>query len=266
MSIVVLISAGRHPVSGREVLPRLEAQAIRLASGLGEAVGLHVGPDAVAAEQALGQGLARVTHQRLAAQADPLDGLVEALAAARPEIVLAGRRGQGGEDTGLLPYAVAARLGMLLVPDVVAARREGGVLIVDQAQPKGAVRRLTVRPPVLLTLHPNAPPPLPYAFGQARRGRVEMREARPAPAPSSAPAIEEKPYRKRPKMMRAAPAGGSAADRLKAVTGEASAGGGAKVLVRPPPEEAAREILNFLRDIGVLAPPKAVGAHPSSAE
>ncbi len=37
MRIAVLLSAGRHPVSGAPVLPRLEAQAIRLAVGLGAA-------------------------------------------------------------------------------------------------------------------------------------------------------------------------------------------------------------------------------------
>ncbi|EHP71446.1 putative electron transfer flavoprotein, beta subunit, partial [Methylorubrum extorquens DSM 13060] len=49
MRIVVLLSAGLHPVSGAPVLPRVEAQAIRMAAGLGagsETFGLHAGPDA----------------------------------------------------------------------------------------------------------------------------------------------------------------------------------------------------------------------------
>jgi len=69
-----------------------------------------------------------------------------------------------------------------------------------------------------------------------------------APQPESP--IEQRPYRKRPKLIATSATGASAADRLKAATETASTGG--KLLVHPSPEDAAREILAHLRGIGVL--------------
>lgn len=113
MRIAVLLSAGRHPVSGVVVLPRLEAQAIRIATGLAQACGvrdgleapygLHAGPDAAAIADALGQGLARIEHIALGEDADPVPALAIRLAATAPDLVLAGRRGQGGGESGSFP-------------------------------------------------------------------------------------------------------------------------------------------------------------------
>ncbi|GBD50372.1 electron transfer flavoprotein subunit beta [Methylopila sp. Yamaguchi] len=261
MKVAVLLSAGRHPVSGRGALPRLEAQAIRLAAALGSARGLHAGPDADVVAEALGRGLSQIDHVALAAGADPVPALAAVLRAAAPDVVLAGRRGQGGDDTGLVPYALARALGATVIPDVVAARpgSEPGVIEVEQALPKGAARRVVARLPVVLTVHPAAPEPSAFAFGQARRGRIERLDvAAPAEPAAAAIAVAEKSYRPRPKMMRGAPAGGSAADRLKAATGGGEAAQ-ANVMVSPEPREAARAILAYLRQIGVLAPPPGAG-------
>ncbi len=249
MRAVVLLSAGRHPVSGRPCLPRLDAQAIRLARSLDpEPRGLHAGPRVEPVAEALGQGLPALDVLQVAAADDPVPSLQARLAAERPNLVLAGTHGQGGEDSGLLPYALAHALGLPLVPDAVALApgSEPGTLVVEQALPKGARRRVTVRLPAVVTVHPAAPAPLPFAYGQARRGTVRLLDGVPAPHPDGA--VEERPYRKRPKVMRAA--GGTAAERLAAATGAGTSGG--RVLVDPPPDVAAREILGFLREIGVL--------------
>jgi electron transfer flavoprotein beta subunit len=255
VKIVVLLSAGRHPVSGEPVLPKVEAQAVRLACGLGEARGLHAGPSVSPANDALGHGLPNLTHAEIPAEAEAIPTLVEALQADPPDLILAGRRGQGGEETGLAPYAVAARLNMVLVSDAVAVEHgeAEGMIIVHQALPKGSRRRLVVRLPAVVTVHPDAPAPRAFAYGVARRGVVEARLA-PSELPS-AERLEERPYRRRPKLMRGAPVGGSAAERLAAATGEASSGG-SNVMIEPTPEDAARAILAHLRAIGVL-PPKA---------
>lgn len=255
LTSVVLLSAGRHPVSGATALPRLEAQAIRLATGLGEAVGLHAGPAAAAVADALGHGLSRIVHVRVPAGADPVPALSARLAGMAPGLILAGRRGQGGDDTGMVPYAVAEALDGLLIPDVVAlAAGDAGALSLDQTLGRGARRRVTLRGPVLATIHPDAPAPLPFAYGQARRGVIETVAGDPAAAAAPVPVFEERPYRRRPKLVKGAPSGGSAAERLKAATGEAASVGG-RLLVRPEPDAAAREILAHLRRIGVLAPP-----------
>ncbi len=156
---------------------------------------------------------------------------------------------------------LARRLGRPIVADAVALHAgEEGTLIVEQALPKGARRRVTVRLPALVTVHPAAPAPLPFAYGAARRGVVEVRAG--VGMPSVAREIEERAYRKRPKLIAKAAAGASAADRLKAAT-EAASGGG-RLLVDPAPDEAAREIIAFLREIGVLRRPIRYGATTSS--
>jgi electron transfer flavoprotein beta subunit len=234
---VVLLSAGRHPVSGATALSRLEAQAIRLATGLGEAVGLHAGPAAAAV--ALGHGLSRIVHVRVPAGADPVPALSTRLAGMAPGLILAGRRGQGGDETGMVPYAVAEALDCLLIPDIVAlAPGDAGELSLDQTLGRGARRRVRLRGPVLATIHPDAPAPLPFAYGQAPHGVIETVAGDPAAAAAPVPVFEERPYRRRPKIVKGAPSGGSAAERLWAATGE-----------------AAREILAHLRRIGVLGPP-----------
>lgn len=113
---------------------------------------------------------------------------------------------------------------------------------------------MAVRGPVVVTCHPDAPAPLAYAYGRARRGRVEALAVAPASLPALALAVEERPYRRRPKIVKGAPAGGSAAERLKAATGEGGSAASGRLLVEPDPEDAAREILAYLRQIGVLAP------------
>ncbi|MEP9369475.1 electron transfer flavoprotein subunit beta [Xanthobacter sp. VNH20] len=248
MKALVLLSQGRHPVSAKPCLLRAEAQAARLAAGLdARATGLHAGPALGAVREALGRGLAGLTHLRMAADADPVPALAAEIATAAPDVVFAGPRGQGGEDTGLVPYALAHRLGWPLLPDAVALVPgvEAGTMVVEQALPKGARRRVTVRLPIVVTVHAGAPAPLPFAFAKARRGDVDVRAAE---GPVCAPEGEERPYRKRPKLA-ARPLGGTAAERLAAATGGSAAGG--RVLVRPAPEEAAREILAFLRQIGM---------------
>lgn len=254
MRIAVLLSAGRHPVSGAAVLPRLEAQAIRIAAQLGQVHGLHAGPDAAAVTEALGQGLGLIEHVVLPPEADPVPALAARLRATAPDLVLAGRRGQGGEETGMVPYALAALLDLPLVPDVVAIGAEAGAWRLDRSLGRGALLRVRARGPVVATVHPEAPAPLAYAFGQARRGTIDRFEAEFDARPASA-AVEERPYRRRPKPVKGAPVGGSAAERLRAATGESGAAAGGRLLVNPDPEEAAREILGYLRRIGVVAPP-----------
>ncbi len=255
MRIAVLLSSGLHPVSGRPVLPTLEAQAIRMALALGEVEGLHAGPSSAPAADALGHGLARLTHVVIGEDDDPVPALAAALAEWRPDLVLAGRRGQGGDETGLVPYAVAAALKAPLAPDAIALAPgdRAGEIALEQALPKGVRRRLTVRLPAVVTIHPDAPAAQAFAYGMARRGVVAAARGPWASAPASALGIEERAYRRRPKLMRNAPAAGSAAERLATATGVADARGG-RLLVDPSPDEAARAILAHLREIGVLPP------------
>lgn len=251
MKIVVLLSAGLHPVSGRPCPVPVELQAVRLALDLGSDVtGLHAGPDATPLRDALGHGLPRLDHIALPEGNDPTTSLTATLRDIGPTLILAGRMAQGGEDTGTLPYSLAQALGLPIIADAVALapEPEDGTLLVEQALPKGARRRVVVRLPAVVTVHPAAPAPLPFAFGVARRGMIETVPGVEAPQPDSS--IEQRPYRKRPKLISTSSAGASAADRLKAATETASTGG--RLMVAPAPEDAAREILAYLRGVGVL--------------
>ncbi|GLK70514.1 electron transfer flavoprotein subunit beta [Ancylobacter dichloromethanicus] len=252
MRIAVLLSAGRHPVSGRPAPVPVELQALGLALGLSDEVtGLHAGPDIGPLRDALGHGLPRLIHLASEAEDDPVPGLAAALASGGFDLVLAGRAGQGGEDSGLLPYALARALGLPIVADAVALAPGAapGTLIVEQALARGARRRLVIRLPAVVTVHPAAPAPAPFAFAAARRGIVDV-QAGPSAAEPARPASEERPYRPRPKLIARAGAGASAAERLKAATESASGGG--RLLVAPSPEEAAGEILQHLRALGLL--------------
>lgn len=255
MKALVLLSAGLHPVSARPAPVPVEMQAIALAQALGVvASGLHAGPGGPGVADALGHGLGHIDHLPVPRGADPLAALASHLAANPPQLVLAGRRGQGGEDSGQLPYALAARLGWPLVADAVALElREPGVLAVRQALERGGRRTITVRLPAVVTVHPAAPAAVAFAWARARRGVVEMLPLPPgleADVPAAPP--ELRPYRARPRLIRGAVSGGSAADRLKAATESAAADG--KLMVKPSPEEAAREILAHLRRLGLVPP------------
>lgn len=248
MKIVVLLSAGVHPISRRPVLPGVERQAIRMALDLGgDVVGLHAGPDGGPIGAALGHGLSRLDHRVIAAGDDPLPSLVAALREHAPDLILAGHCAQGGDESGLVPYVLAKELGVEIVADAAALAIEGRALSVDQALPRGVRRRIRATPPAVVTVHPAALPARPYAFAAERRGVIETRPG--IAAPSEADSIEERPARPRPKLIGGG--SGSAADRLKAAT-EAAKGGGEK-LVDPTPEDAARAILAHLRKIGALA-------------
>lgn len=249
MKIAVLLSAGVHPASRRPMLPRLEAQAIALARALSDDVlGLHAGPNTHGVSAALGHGLPVLRHIAIPERCDPLASLLAALRENRPELVLAGRRAQGGEESGMLPYCLAEALGCEILADIVAIERHGEGLRVEQAMPRGVRRRIGAAMPLVATLHPAARPARAYAFAEERRGRIETVPGIAIAHGAVAP--EERPARPRPKLIGGGAITGSAADRLKAATETAKAGG--EVMVHPEPADAARRILEYLRGIGVL--------------
>lgn len=254
MKTIVLLSDAKNPVSGRAQLSRLEAQAIGLAASLDEAPqGLHVGPGEEGVTAGLGHGLTGLDVVAAPDGEDPLPALSaflnDALAGdAPPALILCGRRGEGGLETGLVPYLLAEALGLPILADAVAVRPGDapGTLVVDQAMAKGARRRITVRLPVIVTVHPLSPPPPPFAFARMRRGEIRRHAAAASEMPitaadptGSSPAAEaaagERPHRARPKLMRTA----------------GTASGGANLHVGPEPEEAARLILAYLEDNGI---------------
>jgi N,N-dimethylglycine/sarcosine catabolism electron transfer flavoprotein subunit beta len=238
MKVVVLLSAGRHPVSGRPALPRVEAQAIRLALDLGgEVIGLHAGPEAHTVSQAFGYGLGRLIHLPLPEDGDPVARLAACVQGEGAALVLAGARSQGGEETGLVPYALAHALGWPLISEAigVAADPGAGRLMIDQALPRGARRRFTLSGPAAATVSARARPPLGFAHGRLAGGQLDVRPvATDAGEPAAPLAVIETPHRRRPKLI-----------------AKAATGGERRLMLHPSPEEAASAILDYLGGIGM---------------
>lgn len=237
MRITVLLSDARHPVSGRPVLSPLEAQAIGLGLSLGgRMTGLHAGVSGAAIADAFGYGLSAIDVLEIAEDADPAPALVDRLSRDAPDLILAGRRGQGGLDTGLVPYALAEALKLPIVADVVMVRagETRGTIVVDAALARGARRRVTVKGPCVVTVHPLAPSARPFVFAAARRGTLQRQPALSV-AEEGSP-FTERAYRARPKLMRKA---------------TPSAAGGTSVHVEPEPRQAAQLILDYLETNGL---------------
>ncbi|AHJ67051.1 adenine nucleotide alpha hydrolase family protein [Granulibacter bethesdensis] len=248
LNVLVLLSAGCHPVSGRSAPVMEETQAIALARQLGAHVsGLHAGPEAAPLRDIPGHGLSRIVMLRQDASVDPLPALLAFIRRNPPDLILTGRRAQGGMDSGTLPYRLAQALGWPIAADIAAFDRDttaGNILHLLQARPKGARRAVSIQLPCVLTMHPAAPRPLPFAFAAMRKGVIETIEASSLLPQSdstvvvSSSDIEERPYRARPRLI-----------------AKAGAQGNGQLMVHPSADDAARAVITYLRGIGVLQAP-----------
>jgi electron transfer flavoprotein beta subunit len=245
VKVVVLLSVGRHPASGRARRAPLDARALEMALSLPEAEvhGLHAGdPSEATLRDYLGMGLERLTVLAIPSGSDPVLCLTAHLATLAPDAIFAGRHAEGCEDSGMLPYLVAQGLGYGVVADVAGVRIADCHASLTQALPRGRRRLVETRLPVVAIVNTAAPEPRQSAFARARRGIVDSIAA-DVPADTFAQSCEIRPWRPRPKRLRI-PAGGNALERLKAMT-EAKSGAG-RLLIQPSAEEAARAIYDYL--------------------
>jgi electron transfer flavoprotein beta subunit len=247
VKVAVLLSVGRHPASGRARRAPLDARALELALRLPfeEIHAVHAGDPAEAAlRDYLGMGLQRLTVLGMPPGSDPVPALTAHLAALAPDMIFAGSHAEGGEDSGMLPYLIGQVLGHTIVADVAGVSLADGQASLTQALPRGRRRLVETRLPVVAIVNAAAPEPRQSAFARARRGIVETIAAE-APADSFLESCEIRPWRPRPKRMRV-PVGGSALDRLKAMT-ETKSGAGT-LLIQPSAEDAARAIYDYLAE------------------
>lgn len=246
--IAVLVSIGRHPVSGAPRYSRNDAAALELARGLAARHGaqlavLHAGD---AADPALADYLALGAGEIEVLACGAGDDAARVLAAhvKHCDLVLTGTRAEGAYDTGMLPYRLAAVLGRPLVGAAVDIDIEGGRVAVRQFLPKGLRRRVDAALPAVVAVHPLANAQPRYAYARLRDGTV-----RTAPAARYADhdaaawtlgAIERKPVR-----LAAAEKRSGHARMLSATTTESRGGnvvnGGTSV-------EKAQVILAYLRE------------------
>lgn len=248
--IVVLLSAGRHPVTGRLRPAESDARALQLARPMQAAghqvTALHAGPADDPIRAYGGYGNVDLVRLDLNGDADPLPALTDWLGPRRPALILAGARAERGPASGLLPYALAKALGATCISAVTTLEALEERVTLVQALEGGRRRRLAAPAPAILMAAQAAAPPSGWAFAKAARATVRVE---PAAAPSqSLPSWRIEPARPlaRPvKKIR-----GGAAARMAAATTFVTGSG--KLLVRPEAEEAARAIADYLEAEGLL--------------
>jgi len=254
--IAVLVSIGRHPVSGVARYSRNDAlalEAVRLfVADLGLAPAqreiqidvIHAGdPTNPALSDYLALGAAHIEVLAIEAATDPLPALLARLAAY--DLVLCGTRSEGGpgsEDSGMLPYLLAHGLGLPMLGGVLDFALDGGELIVRQFLPKGRRRRIAVSGPVLLAMHPLAGTVPRYAYARLNSGVISTVTSAGA---SRDTAWRDEPVTAQPRRLAAAEKRSGHA-RMMAATAAESRGG--KVLNEGSEDHKAQGILAYLRE------------------
>ncbi|PRY06673.1 drug:proton antiporter [Paraburkholderia sp. BL25I1N1] len=252
MKIAVLVSVGRHPVSGTARYSRNDAAALTLALSLARTHNatldvLHAGdPSNPALKEYLALGARSVEVLEIAAtpelQTDAAAPLVARLRGY--DLVLTGTRAEGAFDSGMLPYRVANALEMPLVGAAVDITLRDGCAEVRQFMPKGLRRRVEVRLPALIAVHPLANAAPTYAYARLREGTI-----RPVAAPAAANpddlAWTVRPAAAKPVRLAAAEKRSGHARMLSATTTESRGG---SVVIEGSSVEKAQVILAYLRE------------------
>ena len=182
--IAVLVSIGRHPVSGVPRYSRNDAAALSMASELAQRTAgasidvIHAASahnaDNPALSEYLALGAASITLIETAVSQDVLPALQAQLQAQLQnyDLVLCGSCAEAGAGSGMLPYLLAARLNLPLLAGVIAVTPGAGHVVAQQYLPKGRRREVAIKLPAMVTVHPLAPNRLRYAYARLRRGEI----------------------------------------------------------------------------------------------
>jgi electron transfer flavoprotein beta subunit len=247
--IAVLVSTGRHPVSGAPRYSRNDAAALELGRKLAEQHGaqlevIHAGNPA---DPALPEYLALGAQQVEVLNCTPDDDAAQALATRvrDHDLVLTGTRAEGAHDSGMLPYRVAALLGYALVGAAVDLEVEAGLARVRQFLPKGLRRRVEAALPVVVAVHPLAEAKPAYAYARLRAGTVWPSAVAARVANTEAAAWQSGPVERKPVKLVAAERRSGHARMLGATTTESRGG---NVVNAGTSVEKAQVILAYLRE------------------
>ncbi|KAA0020588.1 electron transfer flavoprotein subunit beta [Salinicola corii] len=266
----VLVSSGRHPVSGRAGRAREDARAVEMGLSLvGADLSLvHAGDPEQASLRECLEGYLGMYHGLdddrdgqlsllpLRAGEDALPLLAAWLERSGVRLALTGQRAECGEGSGMVGYLLAERLGWAIATGVAAIERcDAESVTVLQALPQGQRRRLEIRLPCLIAVDAVAEAPRQSAFGPARRGRIEtvddLLPADESRLDTGSADWQWQPARARPKRLKVVKST-NARDRFKAAAAKSSASGG-QVLTDLSPEEAAEKLIDYLRAEKILA-------------
>lgn len=247
LTIAVLLSAGRHPVSGAPRACRGDAVALALGRRLGgvDVLALHAGSmDEPALRDYLALGAGSVEVLAVPAGSDVAAPLAKKLAGV--DLILTGSRTEQGAGSGILPYALARLLGRPIVSNVLEACIEGNEVRIRQFLPKGQRRGIAAPLPAILVVHPLAPAEIRYAYARRMSGRIgeTAAEARSSEAGIS-PVWSVETGPRRPQILRAEDKKSAHARLLAATVSEAKGG---VVAIDGSSVDKAQVMLSFLRD------------------
>ncbi|MFM0355203.1 electron transfer flavoprotein subunit beta/FixA family protein [Paraburkholderia nemoris] len=257
MKIAVLVSVGRHPVSGTARYSRNDAAALTIALSLAKTHGatldvLHAGdPSNPALSEYLALGARTVEVLEMPATPELQGDAIAPLAVRLQgyDLVLTGTRAEGAFDSGMLPYRVASALDMPLVGAAVDLTIRDGHAEVRQFMPKGLRRRVEVRLPALIAVHPMANTAPSYAYARLREGTIRpvatATPGRPPAANPDEPAWTIRPATAKPVRLAAAEKRSGHARMLSATTTESRGG---SVVIEGSSVEKAQVILAYLRE------------------
>ncbi|AJK48853.1 drug:proton antiporter [Burkholderia plantarii] len=246
--IAVLVSVGRHPVSGAPRYSRNDAAALEIGRALAAEHGarlevLHAGdPANPALADYLALGASRVEVLECQPGDEAIGPLAERLAGC--DLVLTGTRAEGAFDTGMLPYQIAARLDFGLAGTAVDVALRDGCAEIRQFLPKGLRRKVAVKLPAVVAVHPLAGVEPRYAYARLREGRIEARPAAVAPS-AELEAWASVPAGRKPVRLAAAEKRSGHARMLSATTTESRGG---NVVIEGSSVEKAQVILAYLRE------------------
>ncbi|MCX4187739.1 hypothetical protein [Methylophaga sp. OBS4] len=243
-NITVLVSASRHPFSGQPCHSRNDSVALTLAQALTSKLKvLHVGdPDNPALHDYLALGAEHIEVIPNVAEVDIVDNLADAVFDA--DLVLTGTRAEGGEDSGLLPYLLAASLDRPIIANVLEIHKTTHGIEVLQFLPKGKRRRLAVNSPAIIAVHPLAPVELSYAYARRQQGSISQRSPMPV-VESQARPWQRQPARLTTTKLKAKDKKTGHARLLSAIVSESKGG---LVVNEGNSVEKAQVILTYLRE------------------
>jgi electron transfer flavoprotein beta subunit len=246
--LAVLVSIGRHPVSGKARYSRNDAAALTLALSLAckhsAALDvLHAGDAAnPALKEYLALGASRIEVLETSPDAEIVDALRERLKGY--DLVLTGTRAEGAHDSGMFPYQLADALGIALLGAAVDIEADAGNIVIRQFLPKGLRRRVQASLPALVAVHPMANATPRYAYAKLREGSIESVAVNAAQSPANEQ-WTVKPATTKPVRL-AAPEKRSGHARMMSATTTESRGG--SVVIEGTSVEKAQVVLAYLRE------------------
>lgn len=245
VKLAVLVSPGRHPLTGRARVSPSDAAALCQARALSVAQMrvISAGNGQVAdLGNYLGLGIAELEWIPTADER-----VAEILQAALKgqDLILMGSRADGGLSSGMLPFQLAASLGVPIVQDALQVSLQGRTARVIQFLPKGLRRELQVELPAIITLHPRAHGTTRYAYALARAGRVVQRHG-------FAVSVSEQCWQVEPASRRARPLRAqlklSGHARMQGAIASDDGGRAGQVVKQGTVVEKAQVVLDYLRE------------------